>query len=143
MKAVDALRRFMERRQFSFCNGAVYKKIPEAKYTYVYFGSVHTFLMQSLGNKELANEIVTHVSTLSQLLSQPSCRLVEPMKIDYNIIEVLPSGTCFNIEMKSFSVDPPIFGSPRAFVRYTFDENKVPYPKIFVEGISTLPYLYV
>jgi len=39
MKAVDALRRFMDKKNFALCNSSVYRKIPESKYAYVYFGA--------------------------------------------------------------------------------------------------------
>ena len=139
MSAVDALRRFMDQNQFALCNGSVYKMVPEAKYTYIYFGSVNTFLLQSLGNHEIADQIVSNISVLNTLLSQPQCRLIKPIQIDYNFIEVLPRGTCFDIWNKTFVKDPPhLKCSPRAFVRYTLVEGKVPKPKVFIEGKSII-----
>jgi len=136
MKAVDTLRRFMEKKQFAICNGAAYRKIPESKYTFVYFGSVNTFLLQSLGNSEIADEIVTNISTLTNLLSQPKCALIKPINIDYNYIEVQPKGTCFDIWNKCFIKDPAeLKGSPRAFVKYQYVEGRIPKPKLFVEGM--------
>ena len=57
------------------------------------------------------------------------------MKMDYNFIEVLPHGVCFNIKEKKFEKDPKeLKGSPRAFVKCRYDEKKIPYPRFFVEG---------
>jgi len=136
MKAVDALRRFMEKKKFAISNGAVHRKIPDSKYTYIYFGSVNTFLLQSLGNAEIADEIVTSIATLTNLLSQPKCALIKPIHIDYNYIEVQPRGTCFDIWNKCFVKDPvELKGSPRAFVKYHYVEGRIPKPRLFVEGM--------
>jgi len=113
------------------------QKIPESNYTFVYFGSVNTFLLQSLGNSEIADEIVTNISTLTNLLSQPKCALIKPINIDYNYIEVQPKGTCFDIWNKCFIKDPAeLKGSPRAFVKHQiYQEGRIPKPKLFVEGM--------
>ena len=67
-------------------------------------------------------------------LCDPHCRLIQPIRIDLDYIEVLPSGTCFHIPTKSFIVNPNISGSPRAFVEYTYKEDVVPLSHLFVEG---------
>ena len=68
------------------------------------------------------------------LLCDPHCRLIQPIRIDLDYIEVLPSGTCFHIPTKSFIVNPNISGSARAFMEYTYKEGVVPFPRFFVEG---------
>ena len=136
MQAVDALRRFMQQKQFSICNDAVYRKITESKFTYVYFGSVNTFLLQSLGNAEIADQIVSSIKPLTHLLSQPKCALIKPINIDYNFIEVQPTGTCFDIWNKRFVKNPvDLKGSPRAFARYKYVAGIVPKPRLFIEGM--------
>ena len=57
------------------------------------------------------------------------------------MIEVLPTGTCFNIEEKRFVCGP--FGesdiekiTARAFVHYTYKEGVIPYPKRLIDGIE-------
>jgi len=136
MVAVNVVRRYMSDNNFGLFDGSVYKKAPGAVYTYVFCSSVKVFLMNLLGNPEIAEEIVSFVSTMTALLSEPSCKLIAPIKMDYNFIEVLPAGNCFNIEMKKFEMNPKdLVGSPRAYVRYTFDENVEPNPKPFIEGL--------
>ena len=68
--------------------GRVYKKIPEATYTYIYCTSVKDYLLNLLGNVEVADLIAPHVTQLTTLLSEPACRLIKPIEIDYNFIEV-------------------------------------------------------
>ena len=87
-------------------DGAIYRKPTEAKFTYVFCCSVSDFVHHVLGNVEIANAIAGQVTNIIALLSVPSCRLLKPINVDHNFIEVLPHGTVFNIEKKSFEVDP-------------------------------------
>ena len=135
MIAVDALRRHMEDRKYAICNGCVYKKIDDSQFTFVYYGSIKYYILNSLDNSELANEIIPYVTPLIKLLSEPACRLIKPIKIDFNFIEVLPKGCCFNIKMKKFEMYPKMDGSPRAFVKYNYDVDRMPNPVIFTQGI--------
>ena len=107
MIAVDMVRRFMTRFNFGIYDGCIYRKPKEAKYTYVYCASVHDFIHNILGNPEVADVIAGQVGNLISLLSVPSCRLILPINVDHNFIEVQPFGTCFNIEKKRFELDPP------------------------------------
>ena len=78
-------------------------------------------------------------------LSNRKCSIVKQMQTDHNLIEVLPTGTCFDIEEKRFVCDP--LGesdiekiTPRAFVRYTIThtvkKGVIPHSKIFIDGIE-------
>jgi len=135
MMAVDLVKRYMLDNGFGIFDGSVYRKAPEAQFTYVFCSSVKVYLLNLLGNHEIAEEIVAFVPTLNNLLSESSCKLIEPIKIDYNFVECLPVGTCFNIKRKCFEVNPStLVGSPRAYVRYTYDENIEPNPELFIEG---------
>ena len=60
---------------------------------------------------------------------KPACKIIKQMKIDYNFIEV-NDGYFFNIEKKCFEMDPPIVGSPRAFVFYNHKKRHNPTPSI-------------
>ena len=93
----------MKKINYALYDGSVYRKPDESKYSYyVHCSDVH----HNLGNAEVADDIVSHVSPIISLLSVKSCRLIEPMKVDYNFIEVLPFGTCFSIRGKCFELDP-------------------------------------
>ena len=85
---------------------------------------------------EVANAVADRTEKISALLSNSSCRLIKPIEIDFNLIEVLPKGTCFHIAGKRFvlheKLKPGV--SPRAFVRYVYEPDRVPYPLPFVQG---------
>jgi hypothetical protein len=105
MQAVDTVQRFMREFNYAFFDSCVYRKPPEAKYTYVFTCTVSEFIHFILGNREVAESISSHTSTLISLLSNPACRLIKPIDIDYNFIEVLPAGTLFDIAGKCFVTD--------------------------------------
>lgn len=134
--AVSYLNRHMVNTGYSICQGIVYKKIKESQFTSIYYGSVKKYLMRAISDLELANVIVPHLSTIENLLSDPDCRIIKPLKINHNLIEVLPAGTCFRISSKRFVKikTMPEKVSPRAFVRYIFDKDQVPHPLPFVQG---------
>ena len=105
-QAVDVVRRYMEEMNFGLFDGSIYNKPAHSKHTYVFASDVHTFIHHILGNAEVADAIISYVSPIISLLSQKSCRLIRPIQMDYNFIEVLPRGTCFNIRRKCFELDP-------------------------------------
>ena len=127
----------MIKRNYALCNGMVYKKAPEATHTFVYCSSVKDFLLFSLSNSEVANVLTPYITTVTSLLSNPACRLIKPITINYNLIEVLPPGTCFHIVSKSFRHHNSIYSgiTPIPFVMYTYVDGKVPYPLPFVTGM--------
>ena len=60
----------------------------------------------------LLTDLLTYL--LTSLLSKPACRLLEPIKIDYNFIEV-SDRFCLDIEEKKFIRNPRrLKESPRA-----------------------------
>lgn len=97
----------MTQNEYGLFDGSVYKKAPQAKFTYVFCSSVHDFVHYLLGCPEIADQIVAQVTPIINLLSVSSCRIIKPLIVDYNFIEVAPYGTCFNISEKCFQVDPP------------------------------------
>ena len=132
-KAVDLVRRLMAANQFGICDGMVYKKA--GVHTYVFCSTVKDYLLNLLSNVKVADAITQHIQQMTQLLSEPACRLIKPIQIDYNFIEVLPEGMCFNIAKKCFDLNPEeLKGSPRAYIRYKYEEGKIPKPKKFIEG---------
>ena len=122
-KAVDVFRRFMEDKKFGLCNGAVYKKISESKYTYVFCCEVSTFLRRILSNGEIANQLVSRIDEVGRLLSDPDCAIVKQIKIDFDYIEC-EDGMCFNISKKKFESTPNLNGTPRAYVKYSYNREK-------------------
>ena len=97
--------------------------------------TVKGYLLNLLGNVEIANVVASFLQMLTGLLSEPAaCRLIAPIKVEYNFIEVQPYGTCLNIVRKNFVLDPVMAGSPRAYVKYLYENGKVPQPIKFIEG---------
>ena len=76
----------------------------------------------------------------TNLLSEPACRLLEPINIDFDFVEV-SDGFWFDMEGKNLIKNQKrLKGSPRAFVRYTYDEDKITNPKPFIDGMdNTFP----
>lgn len=137
MQAVDVVRRFMTTHSFGLRDGSIYIKPPDATFTFVFVCSVRKFLLTIVGNPEIADQIATYVNPIANLLEEPACRLLKPIEIDFNYIEVLPEGTLFDIAGKKFTRDhQKLRGSPRAFVSYVYNKNKDPNPKPFIQGIS-------
>ena len=124
MQAVDVVRVFMTRHSFGLRDGSIFIKPPDAKFTFVFVCSVRTFLLTIVGNPEIADQIANYVNPISNLLEEPACRLLKPLDIDFNYIEVLPEGTLFDIAGKTFTRDhKKLHDSPRAFVSYVYNEN--------------------
>ena len=135
--AIDVVRRIMKKRNYALYDGSIYRLAPDAKFTFVFCSNVKDFILNMLGNTEVADIILPYVQMITGLLSEPACRLIEPISMDMNLIEVLPAGVCFNINNKRFELMDKMKDctSPRAFVRYQYKEGHVPYPQKFVEGM--------
>ena len=112
---------------FDILLGRVYKKIPEATYTYIYCISLKDYLLLNLfGNIKVADLIVLHVAQLSKLLSEPASRLIKPTEIDYDFTEV-EHQCLFDIAGKRFIKESgSLKGSARAFIRYEYNESRKP-----------------
>ena len=121
---------------FSILLGRVYKKIPEATYTYIYCTSVKDYLLNLLENVEVADLIAPHVTQLTTLLSEPACRLIKPIEIDYNFIEVEHQYLFGIAGKRSTKESGSLKGSPRAFICYEYSESKKPNPAPFIEGTN-------
>ena len=81
----------------------------------------------------MADLIAPHVTQLSALLSEPACRLIKPIEIDYNFIEV-EDQYLFVIAGKRFIKESEsLKGLSRAFIRYEYNEFKKPNPAPFIE----------
>ena len=75
------------------------------------------------------------MTQLSALLSQPACRLITLIEIDYNFVEV-EEQYLFDIAGKRFiKENGSLKGSLRAFICYEYSESKTPNPAPFIEGI--------
>ena len=71
---------------------------------------------------------------LTTLLSEPACRLIKPIEIDYNFTE-MEDQCLFDIADKRFIKESgSLKGSPLTFIRYEYSESKKPNPVPFIEG---------
>ena len=124
----------MKSGNYGLHDGCIYKKLKECEYTYIYCTSVKNYLLNLLRNFKIADINKTpHITQITSLFSEPACRLLEPIKIYFNFIEVC-DGFRFDIEEKKFIRNPKrLKGSPRVYVRYTYHEDKIPNPKPFID----------
>ena len=112
----------------------IYKKIPEATYTYIYCTSVKDYLLNLLGNVKVADLIASQVTQLTTLWSEPACRLIKPIEVDYNFIEVENQYLFDTVGKRLIKESGSLKGSPRAFIRYEYSESRKPNPAPFIEG---------
>ena len=121
--------------------GEMFRKFPEGKFSFTRCCSVAEFVHASLTIGKIANILAAQVTNVINILSHPGCQIIRQLKFNYNLIEVEPTGVCFDIAAKKFIANPisdNAIGqeSPRAFVSYTYREGHVPNPKVFIEGIE-------
>ena len=67
--------------------GGIYKKLKEAKYTYIYCCEVRKFMSMLMQNSEIANEVLSRKEEISKILEDIDCGIIQQMKIDYNCID--------------------------------------------------------
>ena len=74
----------------------------------------------------MADLIAPHVTQLTTLLLKSACRLIKPIKIDYNFKEV-EDEYLFDVAGKRFIKESAsLEGPPRAFIRYEYTESGKP-----------------
>ena len=138
------LGKMMQKLNYTLYKGEVFKKAPEGKYTLIKCCSVDQFVHAALSNHKMADLMASQVNHVASILSNKGCQMIRQMKIDYNLIEVKPFGTCFSIKEKRF-IENPIGKelirkiSPRAYVRhvsYTYSDEKIPLPVQFIETVE-------
>ena len=138
---IKAIEKLMRDLNYSLFRGEMFRKVPEGKYSFTRCCSVAEFVHASLTNGKIADILAAQVTNVINILSHPGCQIIRQLKFNYNLIEVKPTGVCFDIAAKKFVANPisdNAIGqeSPRAFVSYTYREGHVPNPKIFIEGIE-------
>ena len=128
----------MKSNNYGLHDGCIYKKLEECEYTYIYCTNVKNYFLNLFGNFEIADIITPHITQLTGLLSEPVCQLLEPIKLYFKLVEVSDE-FCFDVEGKKFIKNPKrLKGSPRAYVRYTYHEDKIPNPMPFIEGMDNI-----
>ena len=126
----------MNENQYTLIDGDVYKKLCESKYTYIYCSTPRQLLVSMMVDIQVADILYPFIDKISSFMEEKGCKFIRSMAIDHNFIEVLPYGTCFDISNKSFHVDPDnLKGTPRAYARYTYLPDVIPYPWLFIQGM--------
>ena len=138
--AVGLIERVMNDLDYRLHDGEVYRKVPQAKFTFLRSSSVNDFVHALLSNPKMATVIAPQISSVISILCNSDCQIIRQIELDYNLIEVKPQGCCFNIELKKFVHNPLLelsVGklSPRAYVSYTYEESKKPDPKPIIESL--------
>ena len=98
------------------------------------------FVHSLLSNTQLANVLTPMLTPVINILTYKGCKIVRQIDIDYDLVEVKPYGVCFSFSRKTFAenlIAEEKIGliSPRAYVSYTFKEDVVPYPRLFVDSL--------
>jgi len=125
----------MKALNYGMFQGKIYKKVEGAQYTYAVKCEAREFLNSLAANEHFKGRLISEITKLNEILSDTYCEVVRPIKINYNLIEVL-NGQCWSIKEKklmfnAISENDKGKVSPRAFCRY--DSTKPPEPKYFKE----------
>jgi len=64
----------MDRFNYALYDNSIYKKAPEAKFTFVYCCSIHDFIHHILGNANVANAVAQFAGQIIGLLKVKTCR---------------------------------------------------------------------
>ena len=79
----------MKKLQFSvYRKFSVYKKVAESQFTFKFFCSMKTFLLNLMGNERFKDRLVQHFQRVLALLSDPESCLISQLKIDRDLVEV-------------------------------------------------------
>ena len=101
-KAVDVVKRAMDKLNVRLHRGYIYTKAPEGKYAFVKSLTADSFLHTLLRNTHIADQLAPQMKMVSTILSFKGCQIVPQLEINYDLIEVKPFGTCFSFETKGF-----------------------------------------
>ena len=126
---INKIQRTMKVLNHALHRSEIYCMPPGAKYAHVYLMDVETYLHKMLVSDELNENIVKHRSVIEALLCHPSCKIIEQLKFDYYLIEVMsPEGTCFKM-------------TERAFINHPIEEKDIGKisPRMYVPYDSTTP----
>ena len=97
--AVGLIERVMNDLNYRLHDGEVYRKVSQAKFTFVRSSSVNDSVHALLFNPKMAEVVAPQISSVISILSNSGCQIIRQTEFDYNLIEVKPQGCCFNIEL--------------------------------------------
>ena len=123
----------MKKLGYALYGGKVYKKCDKAKYTYLYKCKVEAYVNGLAANELFNARLLKDMKRVIEILANPFCEVIRPLRVDYNLIEV-NDGRCWSIKERRF-LDNAIKDighvTPRAFS--TYDAMKEVEPKYFKE----------
>ena len=125
----------MKKLGYALYGGKVYKKCDKAKYTYSYKCEVEAYVNGLAANELFKARLLKDMKSVIEILANPFCEVIRPLRVDYNLIEV-NDGRCWSIKERRFLHDAIIdkdigHVTPRAFS--TYDATKEVEPKYFKE----------
>ena len=79
----------MKKLEYALFRGKINKKTSEAKYTYVRYKCEFSAIVNCLASKKKFNgRLFKNIRRVIDILPDPNCEVIRPIKVDYNLIEV-------------------------------------------------------
>ena len=104
----------MKKMEYRLPRGKIYKKCPMAMYTYTYKCEVRVFINCLAANELFKAKLLRGMKKVIDILADPDCEVIRPIRIDYNLVEV-NAGHCWSIRERRFLERPiPVRFSQRA-----------------------------
>ena len=94
--ALNKIERAMAKLGYALHKGDVFKKNEASMYTFEHACSITKFLSVLANNDQLREIIITNFNKLESILADPECEFTKPLRINYDLIEVL-NGWCFSL----------------------------------------------
>ena len=136
-KAVKAVRKALEDGDHTLHRGYIYSIAEGADFTYIPLDPVDVYVNKILQYEHIAKDLLGHTKAVTDLLRVNSCTIIQQMKVNYDLIEVL-GGKCWKITARRF-IDTPYTEddrghvSPRMF--FPYDSNTNPQPRYFKSSV--------
>ena len=78
----------VKKLEYALLRGKIYKKKSEAKYTYAYKCEVSAFVNCLAANEYFKGRLLKNMRRVIDILVDPDCEVIQPISVDYNLIEV-------------------------------------------------------
>ena len=86
MQCIDIVNRAMKLEDYRLHRRKIYSKVPESKYSFIICCSIGAFLDTLVANPNFTDVLAPNLKRLEELLSRSSCRLINQIETDYNLI---------------------------------------------------------
>ena len=78
----------MKKLEYALHRGKIYKKEPQARYTYQYKCEPRAFVNSLAANNFFKARLLNDMKRVIDIASDPYCEVIRPIRINYNLIEV-------------------------------------------------------